>query len=33
MALVQLKKLTMGKDGIDTYIATFNGLLDEAEFS
>ena len=32
-ALMQLKKLTMGKDGINTYIATFNHLLDEADFS
>ena len=32
-ALAQLKKLTMGKDGINTYIATFNHLLDEADFS
>ena len=32
MALAQLKKLTIGKDGIDTYIATFNCLLDEADF-
>ena len=32
-ALMQLEKLTMGKDGIDTYIATFNWLLDEADFS
>jgi len=32
-ALAQLKKLTMNKGDIDTYIATFNQLLAEADFT
>jgi Ty3 transposon capsid-like protein len=32
-ALAKLEKLTMTQGDLDTYIATFNRLLDEAEFS
>jgi hypothetical protein len=31
--LAKLEKLTMTHGDLDTYIATFNQLLDEAEFS
>jgi hypothetical protein len=31
-ALAKLEKLTMTQGDLDTYIATFNRLLDEAEF-
>ena len=31
--MAQLKKLTMNKGDIDTYIATFNQLLAEADFT
>jgi len=33
MALAKLKKLTMIQGDFDTYITTFNWLLDKAEFS